>query len=175
MVGYDGSEFFFILKIQHKFVPTLLKQNSPSAIVNLGSKEGITTPPGNVGYSVSKAAIKVLTEQLAHELREISNHQVTAHLLVPGYTWTPMNFPNADFSQPNQKPDAPWSTKELMHFFEKSLLNDDFYIVGLDNEVTAEIDERRMEWSIGDIINNRPALSRWHRKYKDEFNEFLSQ
>ncbi|MGZ7204673.1 SDR family NAD(P)-dependent oxidoreductase, partial [Streptococcus pyogenes] len=100
---------FSIVEAQSIFVPSLLQQNSPAAIVNLGSKEGITTPPGNAAYSVSKAGVKVLTEQLAHELRQIPDHQVTAHLLVPGYTWTPMNFPNADFSNAESKPAAPWS------------------------------------------------------------------
>ena len=48
-------------------------------------------------------------------------------------------------------------------------------MIALDNEVTADMDQRRMEWSVGDIIHNRPALSRWHAKYKDEWNNFLSQ
>lgn len=164
---------FSILETQAIFVPSLLKQDSEAAIVNLGSKEGITTPPGNAAYSVSKVGVKVLTEQLAHELREIPNHQVTAHLLVPGYTWTPMNFPDADFTKIENKPKAPWSAEELMIFFEKSLKKDDFYMIALDNEVTSEIDKRRMEWSIGDIINNRPALSRWHEDYKDKFQNHL--
>jgi NAD(P)-dependent dehydrogenase (short-subunit alcohol dehydrogenase family) len=30
--------------------------------VNTGSKQGITSPPGNTAYNVSKAAVKVLTE-----------------------------------------------------------------------------------------------------------------
>ena len=167
--------FFSVLEIQSLFVPSMLKQNTPAAIVNLGSKEGITTPPGNAGYSVSKAGIKVLTEQLAYELRELPNHQVTAHLLVPGYTWTPMNFPYADFTKLDTKPPEPWSTEELMIFFERSLLKDDFYMIAPDNEVTSDIDKRRMEWSMGDIINNRPALSRWHKKYRREFDKFLNQ
>ncbi len=30
---------------------------------------------------------------------------------------------------------------------------------------SARTDERRMAWAIGDIIENRPALSRWHPDY----------
>ncbi len=40
---------------QSLFVPRMLAQGGPGCIVNLGSKEGITTPPGNAAYSVAKA------------------------------------------------------------------------------------------------------------------------
>lgn len=37
---------------------------------------------GNAAYNASKAAVKSLTEGLAHELRELPNSNVTAHLFV---------------------------------------------------------------------------------------------
>ena len=49
----------------------------------------------------------------------------------------------------------------------------DFYILCPDNEVTREIDEKRIRWAAGDIIENRPALSRWHPDFKDAFAEFM--
>lgn len=98
-------------------------------MVNLGSKEGITTPPGNAAYSAGKAAIKVLTEQLAHELLQVAGDRVTAHLLIPGYTWTPMNFPG--------------------------------------------MDAKRIAWASQDIIENRPALSRWHPDWKNQFDSWM--
>ena len=164
-----------IVETQAIFIPSLLKQSSPAAVVNLGSKEGITTPPGNAAYSVSKAGVKVLTEQLAHELRQLPNHQVTAHLLVPGYTWTPMNFPKANFSKPETKPEAPWYPEQLMDFFAKGLENNDFYIIALDNEVTKIMDDRRMRWASDDLIYNRPALSRWDSRYQDAFADWLAK
>jgi hypothetical protein len=39
--------------------------------------------------------------------------------------------------------------------------------------VTRDIDNRRILWAAEDIIRNRPALSRWHPDYADEFAEFL--
>ena len=30
-----------------------------------------------------------------------------------------------------------------------------------------------MAWAIGDIIENRPALSRWHPDYEEAFAEFM--
>ena len=59
-------------------------------IINTGSKQGITTPPGDTAYNVSKAAIKMLTEGLQHTLRNIAGCQVSAYLLVPGSTFTGM-------------------------------------------------------------------------------------
>ena len=34
-------------------------QGTPSLIINTGSKQGITCPPGNLAYNVSKAGVKV--------------------------------------------------------------------------------------------------------------------
>ena len=51
------------------FAPRMISGGQPGLIVNTGSKQGITTPPGNLAYNVSKAALKTFTEGLAHELR----------------------------------------------------------------------------------------------------------
>lgn len=163
--------FWAILALQQRFVPTLIEQGSASAIVNLGSKEGITTPPGNAAYNVSKAAVRVLTEQLAHELRERVQDRVTAHLLIPGWTYTPMNFPGmaVDAIQPA----GTWSADQVVDRMIEGLRAGDFYIFCQDNEVTREMDQRRMQWSADDLIQNRPALSRWHPDWREEFAEYM--
>jgi hypothetical protein len=33
---------------------------------------------------------------------------------------------------------------------------------------------RRITWAAHDIIENRPALSRWHPDYVDAFNAFIA-
>jgi NAD(P)-dependent dehydrogenase (short-subunit alcohol dehydrogenase family) len=43
------------------FTQAMVDQGTPGVIINVGSKQGITTPPGNPAYNVSKAAVKVLT------------------------------------------------------------------------------------------------------------------
>ncbi|WMY11764.1 SDR family NAD(P)-dependent oxidoreductase [Paraburkholderia phenoliruptrix] len=164
--------FWSILLMQQVFVPQLIEQGTPSAIVNLGSKEGITTPPGNAAYSVSKAALRVLTEQLAHELRERVANRVTAHLLVPGYTFTPMNVPGMTPDTP--KPASMWTADQVAKALFAGLSNGDFYILCQDNEVSRELDERRIQWSADDLIKNRPALSRWHEVYKPEYARFVA-
>ncbi|MDK4731465.1 SDR family oxidoreductase [Rhizobium sp. CNPSo 3490] len=160
-----------ILSAQHLFVPLLVASDRPSAIVNLGSKEGITTPPGNAAYSVAKAAVKVLTEQLSHELLKETKGRVSAHLLVPGYTWTPMNA--AHKPDGSAKPDEAWTAAELVAYFLDHLFNDDFYIICPDNTVTSAMDAKRIQWSANDVIENRPALSRWHPNWKDRFAEWM--
>jgi hypothetical protein len=47
----------------------------------------------------------------------------------------------------------------------------DFYIICPDNDVTRDIDNRRILWAAEDIICNRPALSRWHPDHRDKFAE----
>ena len=51
----------------------------------------------------------------------------------------------------------------------------DFYIICPDNDVTRDTDNRRILWAAEDIIRNRPARSRWHPDYADEFTAFSTQ
>ena len=55
----------------HAFTQAMIDQRTPCAIVNTGSKQGITCPPGDTAYNITKAGVKVLTESLAHALRNI--------------------------------------------------------------------------------------------------------
>ncbi|SPO55726.1 putative oxidoreductase [Pseudomonas sp. JV551A1] len=164
--------FWSVLAIQQLFTEYLLSNGTPAAIVNLGSKEGITTPPGNAAYNVSKAALKVLTEQLAHELYQRSGNRVSAHLLIPGYTYTPMNFP--EMAKSSAKPEAPWTAEQVADRMVESMARGEFYLFCEDNEVTRELDQRRMQWSADDMIKNRPALSRWHPAYADQFRAYIA-
>jgi NAD(P)-dependent dehydrogenase (short-subunit alcohol dehydrogenase family) len=150
------------------FAPEMAKQKTPGAIVNTGSKQGITCPPGNTAYNVSKAGVKVVTEALAHELRNIKGCQVTAHLLVPGFTHTGI----AENRAP-QKPAGAWTAEQVIDFMLPALAKGDFYILCPDNEVTRAIDNKRMDWAMDDVIQNRPALSRWHPDYKEKFAKYM--
>ena len=48
----------------------------------------------------------------------------------------------------------------------------DFYILCPDNEVTPEMDRKRILWGAGDMTENRPPLSRWHPDYAAAFEAF---
>jgi hypothetical protein len=49
----------------------------------------------------------------------------------------------------------------------------DFYLWCIDNETTRALDMRRVAWSAADLIENRPALSRWHPDYAEQYAEFV--
>jgi short-subunit dehydrogenase len=159
--------------LQHLFVPLMLVMEGTGAIVNLGSKEGITTPPGNAAYSAGKAAIKVLTEQLAHELLQATSGRVTAHLLVPGFTWTDMNFPGMN-EQVDAKPDEAWTSGQVVDYFVEHFTAGDFYIICPDNAVSSELDRKRITWAMQDMVENRPALSRWHPDWQEAFYRWIN-
>ena len=48
------------------FAPRMIERGRPGLIINTGSKQGITTPPGDPAYNVSKAGVKAFTEALQH-------------------------------------------------------------------------------------------------------------
>ena len=150
------------------FAPDMIGQRTAAAIVNTGSKQGITCPPGDTAYNVSKAGVKVVTEALAHELRNTENCRVSAHLLIPGFTFTGMTAGSR-----TEKPLAAWSAEQVVDFMLASMGKGDFYILCPDNDVPRELDERRILWAAGDIVENRPPLSRWHPDYKDAFATFM--
>jgi NAD(P)-dependent dehydrogenase (short-subunit alcohol dehydrogenase family) len=150
------------------FVPRLLEAGNPAVIINTGSKQGITSPPGNAAYNMSKAALRNYTESLAHALRGASQGRISAHLLIPGFTYTGM-------TGATEKPASAWSPEQVVDFMLRSLSRGDFYILCPDGAVDRATDERRIQWSIDDIIKNRPALSRWHPDFEAAFAAFVSE
>lgn len=72
-----------------------------------------------------------------------------------------------------EKPPNAWTPEQVVDFMFERLEAGDFYILCPDNEVTREMDEKRMAWAIGDLIENRPALSRWHPAWQDRFAAFM--
>ncbi|HHB1426525.1 TPA: SDR family NAD(P)-dependent oxidoreductase [Serratia odorifera] len=162
-----------MVAVQHLFLPEMLKMELKGAIVNLGSKEGITTPPGFAAYNASKAAVKVLTEQLSHQLLQKTGNRLTAHLLVPGYTWTDMNSPGMDERSDN-KPEEAWTAAQVIDYFLPRFERGDFYIICPDNAVTSAMDAKRILWACQDMLENRPALSRWHTDWKADFERWMN-
>jgi NAD(P)-dependent dehydrogenase (short-subunit alcohol dehydrogenase family) len=164
-----GVNLWGVINGVHAFAQAMIDQGTPAAIVNTGSKQGITCPPGNTAYNVTKAGVKVLTEGLAHTLRNVAGCQVSAHLLVPGSTFTGMTAGGR-----TEKPAGSWMPEQVVDFMVAAMAAGDFYIICPDNDATRDIDNRRILWAAEDIIRNRPALSRWHPDYQDEFAEFLT-
>jgi NAD(P)-dependent dehydrogenase (short-subunit alcohol dehydrogenase family) len=158
-----------VLNGVHRIGRAMVEQKKPGAIINTGSKQGITSPPGNTAYNVSKAAVKSLTEGLAHTLRNIPGCRITAHLLIPGFTFT-----GTMAKRMAEKPAAAWHPDQVAERLIDGIVRGDFYILCQDNETTREQDERRILWGAGDIVENRPALSRWDPHFKEVFEAFMS-
>jgi len=150
------------------FAPHMIERGKPGLIINTGSKQGITTPPGDPAYNVSKAGVKAFTEALAHELRNSQGCQITAHLLIPGFVFTPLTANGR-----TEKPAAAWTSEQTVDFMLGKLDAGDFCILCPDNDVPRSLDERRILWAASDIIENRPALSRWHPDYAEKFAAFV--
>ncbi len=152
------------------FAPGMIAHGQPGLIINTGSKQGITTPPGDPAYNVTKAGVKAFTEALQHEFRNMLNCNITAHLLIPGFVYTALTAQGR-----MEKPEGAWTPQETVDFMMQSLENDDFYILCPDNDVERATDEKRILWAAGDIIENRPPLSRWHPDHADAFKAFLTK
>lgn len=152
------------------FGPGMIAHGEPAMIINTGSKQGITTPPGDPAYNVAKAGVKAFTEALQHELRNTPDCNVSAHLLIPGFVFTPLTARGR-----TEKPAAAWTPEQTVDFMMESLARGDFYILCPDNDVDRATDEKRIAWAAGDIIENRPPLSRWHPDYTEKFKDYLKR
>lgn len=163
-----GVNLWGVIHGTQVFAPLVLESGLPGIIINTGSKQGITTPPGNPAYNVSKAGVKAFTEALAHELRNRPDSKVTAHLLIPGWVHTGLTAANGA-----PKPDGAWTADQTVAFLLEGVARGDFYILCPDNDTPRSLDEKRIAWAAGDIIENRPALSRWHPDWTAAFARYL--
>ena len=163
-----GVNLWGIIYGTQVFVPGMIKRGRPGLVINTGSKQGITTPPGDPAYNVSKAGVKVFTEALAHELRNTANCSITAHLLIPGFVFTGLTAHGR-----SEKPSGAWTASQTAEFMFERINAGDFYILCPDNDVPRALDEKRILWAAGDIVENRPPLSRWHPGFADAFTDFV--
>jgi NAD(P)-dependent dehydrogenase (short-subunit alcohol dehydrogenase family) len=172
------------------FVPAMKASGQPGLIVNTGSKQGITMPPGNLAYNVSKAALKAYTEGLEHELRGEPEGKLSCALLVPGWVNTSIGLKASQrnakekgetvdvdkFPFHEGKPAAgAWMPDQIVDFMIQEIDKGRFYIMCPDNDVDRETDNLRMTWTMQDITQDRAPLSRWHPEYKDKFDAFLKE
>jgi hypothetical protein len=163
-----GVNLWGVINGTQVFAPGMIARARPGLIINTGSKQGITTPPGDPAYNTAKAGLKAFTEALQHELRNTPGCQISAHLLIPGFVFTALAARGR-----TDKPAAAWTAEQTVDFMLEKLDAGDFYILCPDNDVARPLDERRILWAAGDIVENRPALSRWHPDYAAAFKAFV--
>jgi NAD(P)-dependent dehydrogenase (short-subunit alcohol dehydrogenase family) len=163
-----GVNLWGVIHGSQVFAPGMIERGRPGLIINTGSKQGITTPPGDPAYNVSKAGVKAFTEALQHELRNTAGGRISAHLMIPGFVFTGLTAKGRI-----EKPAGAWTPEQTIDFMIERLDAGDFYILCPDNDVPRSLDERRILWAAGDIVENRPALSRWQPDYAAAFAAFV--
>ena len=189
-----SANMYGVINTVQTFLPLIKAHQLPSLIINTGSKQGITTPPGSgAAYNVSKAAVKVYTEQLAHEMRsEEATKCIEPKLLIPGWVFTGLSGAN---TPGKTKPEGAWSSEQTVDYMLERIKSGSFYLLCPDNDTPREVDLKRMEvsarrarlpevpfltlddtvhspqWNVNDIIQDRPALSRWHEDHSSKFSE----
>ena len=135
-----------------------------------------------------------MTENLAHELRERPEKNVTAHLFVyvppspfrltrnklklfiyklfsPGWTWTKLAGDNGT----NPKPQGAWTAEETVLYMLDKVRGGEFYVLVPDNETKRELDQLRIMWAAGDVAEGRPPLSRWDKDHKPLYDEYVKE
>ena len=165
-----GVNLWGVIHGSQVFAPGMIERRRPGLIINTGSKQGITTPPGDPAYNVSKAGVKAFTEALQHELRNATGSRVSAHLFIPGFVFTGLTSRGRI-----EKPAGAWTPEQTVDFMIERVTAGDFYILCPDNDVPRRLDERRILWAAADIVENRPALSRWHPDYAEAFAAFVKE
>ena len=163
-----GVNLWGVIHGAQVFAPGMIERGRPGLIINTGSKQGITTPPGDPAYNVSKAGVKAFTEALQHELRPAAGGRISAHLFIPGFVFTGLTAKGRA-----EKPAGAWTPEQTVDFMIERVTAGDFYVLCPDNDVPRQLDERRILWAAGDIVENRPALSRWHPDYAEAFAAFV--
>jgi NAD(P)-dependent dehydrogenase (short-subunit alcohol dehydrogenase family) len=165
-----GVNLWGVINGSQVFAPRMIERGRLGLIINTGSKQGITTPPGDPAYNVSKAGVKAFTEALQHELRNTKGGRISAHLFIPGFVFTGLTAKGR-----TEKPAGAWTPEQTVDFMIERVSAGDFYVLCPDNDVPRKLDERRILWAAGDVVENRPALSRWHPDYAEAFAAFVKE
>ncbi|EFY86595.1 short chain dehydrogenase/reductase [Metarhizium acridum CQMa 102] len=163
------TNLFGVVNGINTFLPVIQEASKtrPTSIVITGSKQGITNPPGNPAYNASKSAVKTLAEHLSWDLKDTNT---SVHLLVPGWTFTGMTRGGN-----TEKPAGAWAPQQVAEYLYRKMQDDKFYVICPDNDVSEETDKKRMLWSVGDIVKERPPLTRWREEWKKEAEETMAK
>src|SRR3954465_8131472 len=154
-----GVNLWGVINGSQVFAPGMIARGRPGFIINTGSKQGITTPPGDPAYNVSKAGVKAFTEALQHELRNAPGCRVTAHLLIPGFVFTGLTAKGRA-----EKPAAAWTPEQTVGFMLERLEAGDFYIPCPDKPRPPPPGTSRARWMSAASSGPRATSSRIARR-----------
>ena len=74
-----------------------------------------------------------------------------------------------------EKPAGAWTPEQVAEYLEGKMAEGKFYVICPDNDVDTETDKRRMLWAVGDIVYERPPLSRWREDWKEKAVEGMKE
>ena len=151
----------------HAFVPHMIEAGGRRAVINTGSKQGITNPPGNYAYNMSKAGGRTT----AKPLMPCAGKKAVRSVRI---CWCRAYVQRHDrpFYQRNQLVHGLVSRLQISC---RSLWAWDFYVLCPDNDTPRELDGKRIQWNTDDLMLNRSALSRWDDEYQGAYEAFIDR
>ena len=67
----------------------------------------------------------------------------------------------------SEKPSGAWRPEQVADFLERKMAEGQFWVICPDNDVSEELDKKRMTWGTGDMLEGRPPLTRWREDWKE--------
>ncbi len=119
-----GTNLWGVVNGIRAFAPAMAESGKPGAVIVSGSKQGITTPPGNAPYNVSKAGVKAVNRGArprAAQPRGKPHQRPPAHPRLRLYR--PRQGPGVA-----EKPAGAWTPDQTIAFMLERLAAGDFYI-----------------------------------------------
>lgn len=74
----------------------------------------------------------------------------------------------------SSKPDGAWTPEQVVEFLAGKMADDKFYVICPDNDVSEELDKKRMLYAMAEIVQGKPPLSRWREDYKEEAADIIA-
>ena len=98
------------------------------------------------------------------------------HLLIPGWTFTGLSG-NSPFGEKRkkEKPAGAWTPEQVVEYLETKMAEGKFYVVCPDNDVTEDMDKKRMLYDRLDLVEGRPPLTRWREEFNEESEKWMKE
>ena len=144
--------------------PAMIARGRPGADHQHRLQAGHHHAAGRSGLQCLQGRREGLHRGAAARAAQHAGLPVCAHLLIPGFVFTALTARGR-----TEKPAGAWTPEQTVDFMLERLEAGDFYILCPDNDVPRALDERRIPWAAGDIVENRPPLSRWHPDHAEAF------
>jgi hypothetical protein len=68
-----------------------------------------------------------------------------------------------------------WTPDQVAQYLVKKMQENKFYVICPDNDVTEELDKKRIMWTTGDVVYERPPLTRWREEYSEEAKGWMEK